>query len=417
MCVRGADVTGLAQRCSVEWQRPRRPTQAPRSAPWALSCRSTAARPWPTPRASSASPSASSTPARPATRWSWWCPRWATRPTSCVTSPSRSARCRHRVSSTCCSPPASASRWRCWRWRSPTSATRPARTPAARRGSSPTRRTARRGSSTSRRAASATRSTRAAIVIVAGFQGVSQDTKEITTLGRGGSDTTAVALAAALDAEVCEIYTDVDGVFTADPRIVATARRLAHITYEEMLEMAASGAKVLHLRCVEYARRYDIPVHVRSSFSTRTGTWVSDKLPTDRRDRRGRTDGASHHLGCRTRPQRGQDHRRRRARQAGRGSEHLPGPRGRRDQHRHDRAERLRGGDRPHGHLLHAAQVRRPDGDGRARRNPPGHRLRGPALRRPGRQDLAGRRGHALAPGCVGERSSARSPRPVSTSR
>jgi aspartate kinase len=115
-----------------------------------------------------------------------------------------------------------------------------------------------------------------AIVIVAGFQGVSQDTKEITTLGRGGTDTTAVALAAALDAEVCEIYTDVDGVFTADPRIVATARRLPNISYEEMLEMAACGAKVLHLRCVEYARRYDIPVHVRSSFSTREGTLVTD---------------------------------------------------------------------------------------------------------------------------------------------
>jgi aspartate kinase len=115
-----------------------------------------------------------------------------------------------------------------------------------------------------------------AIVIVAGFQGVSQDTKEITTLGRGGTDTTAVALAAALGAEVCEIYTDVDGVFSADPRIVPTARRLLRISYEEMLEMAASGAKVLHLRCVEYARRYNIPVHVRSSFSQREGTWVTD---------------------------------------------------------------------------------------------------------------------------------------------
>jgi aspartate kinase len=115
-----------------------------------------------------------------------------------------------------------------------------------------------------------------AIVIVAGFQGVSQDTKEITTLGRGGTDTTAVALAAALGAEVCEIYTDVDGVFSADPRIVPTARRLPRISYEEMLEMAASGAKVLHLRCVEYARRYDIPVHVRSSFSQNEGTWVTD---------------------------------------------------------------------------------------------------------------------------------------------
>ena len=112
------------------------------------------------------------------------------------------------------------------------------------------------------------------IVIVAGFQGVSQDTKEITTLGRGGTDTTAVALAAALGADVCEIYTDVDGVFTADPRIVPAARKLARVGTEEMLEMAASGAKILHLRCVEYARRHDIPIHVRSSFSQKEGTWV-----------------------------------------------------------------------------------------------------------------------------------------------
>jgi len=115
-----------------------------------------------------------------------------------------------------------------------------------------------------------------AIAIVAGFQGVSQDGKDITTLGRGGSDTTAVALAAALGADVCEIYTDVDGVFTADPRIVPTARRLAQVSSEEMLEMAASGAKILHLRCVEYARRHNLPIHVRSSFSTKTGTWVTD---------------------------------------------------------------------------------------------------------------------------------------------
>jgi aspartate kinase len=115
-----------------------------------------------------------------------------------------------------------------------------------------------------------------AVAIVAGFQGVSQDTKDITTLGRGGSDTTAVALAAALGADACEIYTDVDGVFTADPRIVPTARRIARISSEEMLEMAASGAKVLHLRCVEYARRYGVPVHVRSSFSDRPGSWVVD---------------------------------------------------------------------------------------------------------------------------------------------
>jgi aspartate kinase len=114
------------------------------------------------------------------------------------------------------------------------------------------------------------------VVIVAGFQGVSQDTKEITTLGRGGTDTTAVALAAALGAGVCEIYTDVDGVFTADPRIVPSARKLDRISAEEMLELAASGSKVLHLRSVEYARRFDIPIHVRSSFSQKTGTVVSD---------------------------------------------------------------------------------------------------------------------------------------------
>jgi aspartate kinase len=112
------------------------------------------------------------------------------------------------------------------------------------------------------------------IAIVAGFQGVSQDTKDITTLGRGASDTTAVALAAALHAEVCEIYSDVDGVFTADPRIVPAARKLDRVSTEEMLEMAASGAKILHLRCVEYARRYNIPIHVRSSFSQKEGTWI-----------------------------------------------------------------------------------------------------------------------------------------------
>jgi len=118
-----------------------------------------------------------------------------------------------------------------------------------------------------------------AIAIVAGFQGISQDTKDITTLGRGGSDTTAVALAAALEADVCEIYTDVDGVFTADPRVVPTARKLKTVTYEEMLELAASGAKVLHLRCVEYARRFDLPIHVRSSFSNNEGTWVVKDHP------------------------------------------------------------------------------------------------------------------------------------------
>ena len=114
------------------------------------------------------------------------------------------------------------------------------------------------------------------VVIVAGFQGVSQTTKDVTTLGRGASDTTAVALASALDADYCEIYSDVDGVFTADPRIAPGARRIPRISYEEMLEMAACGAKILHLRCVEYARRENVPIHVRSSFSHKPGTWVCD---------------------------------------------------------------------------------------------------------------------------------------------
>ncbi|MFW7414781.1 aspartate kinase [Demequina sp. SO4-18] len=113
------------------------------------------------------------------------------------------------------------------------------------------------------------------VAIVAGFQGLHPDTQDVTTLGRGGSDTTAVALAAALGADVCEIYTDVDGVFTADPRIVPSARKLSRVSYDEMLDLAASGAKVLMPRCVEYARRFDVPIHVRSSFSGLEGTWVT----------------------------------------------------------------------------------------------------------------------------------------------
>jgi aspartate kinase len=114
------------------------------------------------------------------------------------------------------------------------------------------------------------------IVIVAGFQGVST-AYDVTTLGRGGSDTTAVALAAALDAEFCEIYTDVPGVFTADPRVVPDARKLHAVSYEEMLELSASGANVLHLRSVEYARNHRVKVHVRSSFTDETGTWVTEE--------------------------------------------------------------------------------------------------------------------------------------------
>jgi aspartate kinase len=117
-----------------------------------------------------------------------------------------------------------------------------------------------------------------AIPIVAGFQGVSYDSKDVTTLGRGGSDTTAVALAAALGADVCEIYTDVDGVFSADPRVVPRARPVPCISYEEMLELAAAGAKVLHLRCVEFGRRSGTPIHVRSSFADSPGTWVIDRM-------------------------------------------------------------------------------------------------------------------------------------------
>jgi aspartate kinase len=115
------------------------------------------------------------------------------------------------------------------------------------------------------------------VAIVAGFQGVARETKDITTLGRGASDTTAVALAAAIHADFCEIYTDVDGIFTADPRVVPAARQIPKISYEEMLELAASGAKVLHLRCVEYARAETVPIHVRSSFSYKPGTWVVDQ--------------------------------------------------------------------------------------------------------------------------------------------
>lgn len=118
------------------------------------------------------------------------------------------------------------------------------------------------------------------IVIVAGFQGVSQNTKDVTTLGRGASDTTAVALAASLNADYCEIYTDVDGIYTADPRICSQAKHIPEISYDEMLEMAACGAKILHLRCVEYARREHVPVHVRSSFTDRPGTWVRDPETT-----------------------------------------------------------------------------------------------------------------------------------------
>ncbi|MEO8265304.1 MAG: aspartate kinase [Ilumatobacteraceae bacterium] len=117
------------------------------------------------------------------------------------------------------------------------------------------------------------------VCVVAGFQGISVE-KEITSLGRGGSDTTAVALAASLRADSCEIYTDVTGVFSADPRIVPLARKLAHVNFEEMLEMAGAGSKVLALRSVEFARNHNVPIHVRSAFTWEPGTWVTDQEPS-----------------------------------------------------------------------------------------------------------------------------------------
>jgi aspartate kinase len=124
-----------------------------------------------------------------------------------------------------------------------------------------------------------------AIPIVAGFQGFSRETRDITTLGRGGSDTTAVAIAVAMAADLCEIYTDVDGIFSADPRLVPAARQLERLEYEEMLELAAAGAKVLHLRCVEYARRASLPIQVRSSFSQHPGTAIMSRTMMEQEGR------------------------------------------------------------------------------------------------------------------------------------
>ena len=215
-----------------------------------------------------------------------------------------------------------------------------------------------------------------AIPIVAGFQGVSQTTKDVTTMGRGASDTTAVALAAALGADACEIYTDVDGVFTADPRIVRYARRIPQITYEEMLEMAACGAKVLMLRCVEYARRYGVPIHVRSSFTSRDGTWVT-----------GHAGQESEETGMEQAIISGVAHDPSEAKitvvgvpdKVGEAAEDLHRHRRGRHQHRHDRAERLRRGDRADRHLVHAAAQRRPARDEHAA---------APAGRRSGSQAL-----------------------------
>ena len=194
------------------------------------------------------------------------------------------------------------------------------------------------------------------VAIVAGFQGVST-TLDVTTLGRGGSDTTAVALAAALDADVCEIYTDVDGVFTADPRIVPEARKLDTVTYEEMLDLAACGAKVLMLRAVEYARNHGVPLHVRSSFSDAEGTRVVNEEESAR---------ARDHLRNRARHVGGEGDDPRRAGPARHRGARLPSARRRRRERRHDRAERL--GGRAHGHLVHAAEGRRAERRARSSR-------------------------------------------------
>ena len=246
---------------------------------------------------------------------------------------------------------------------------------------------------------------------MAGFQGVSQDTKDITTLGRGGSDTTAVALAAALHADVCEIYTDVDGVFTADPRIVPNARHIEQITYEEMLELAACGAKVLMLRCVEYARRFELPIHVRSSYSTKPGTMVTgsmEDLPVEQALITGvahdRSEAKITIVGVPDEP--------------GAAAPHLRDRRRGRDQHRHDRAERVHRGHRPHRHLVHAAQDRRPDRDGRARTRSRSRSSFKSLLfdDHIGKVSLIGA-GHALAPGRRGQVLRRARPRPASTSR
>ena len=175
------------------------------------------------------------------------------------------------------------------------------------------------------------------IVLVAGFQGVSVNARNVTTLGRGGSDTSAVALAAALHADVCEIYTDVSGVFSADPRIVPDARKLPAVSFEEMLEMAASGAGVLQLRSLEYARNHGVRIHCRSSFDEQPGTFVVFE---------GEADGATANHRRHPLHQRGPRNPHRRPRRPGGGGPHLRRARRRERERRHDRPERarLRGG-------------------------------------------------------------------------
>ena len=222
--------------------------------------------------------------------------------------------------------------------------------------------TATRGSSTSRPAGSPTTLAEGDVAIIAGFQGVSQSTKDITTLGRGASDTTAVALAAALGADVCEIYTDVDGVFTADPRIVpARPPHRAHLDRGD-----ARDGGIRREGAAPAVRRVRAPVR-RSRARPVVVQPARGHMGHRSVDLAGRgADGAGDHLGRRPRPQRGQDHGRRRPGQAGQGRGDLRGGRRGRDQPRHDRSERLRSRHRAHGRLLHPAEDRRPARDGRA---------------------------------------------------
>ncbi len=222
------------------------------------------------------------------------------------------------------------------------------------------------------------------IVIVAGFQGVDEN-YNITTLGRGGSDTTAVALAAALGAGGCEIYTDVDGVYTTDPRVVPEARKIDRISYDEMLELASLGAGVMHSRSIEFAKKYGVPIHVRSSFSDAPGTWIVDELDarragsTGHRGGTGQGRGADHHSGC--------------PRSARRGSCDLPHDRGREHRRGHDRPERL--DRRDHRNQLHRGQGRSPRDLPRRRDGSADHRRDRRHLRPRCRQDLGGWAGHA----------------------
>ncbi len=224
------------------------------------------------------------------------------------------------------------------------------------------------------------------VPVVAGFQGVSAD-REITTLGRGGSDATAVALAAVLEADVCEIYTDVTGVFTADPRIVPEAHRINRISFDEMLEMAATGGRVLMLRAVEFARNHNVPLHVRSSFTWEPGTWVVEEdadmeeavvtaVTHDTSEAKVTVSGVPDRPGV--------------------AAPALPGAGGQVDQRRHDRAEHL--GARDDRHLVHRPQ-RRP---ARRRGDLPGPCRRAGRIGCDGRPrrgpGLARRRRHEVAP-------------------